>query len=133
MSVPDPPLTLGVEEEYQIIDPNSRNLHSYISEFLSQDEERPKMLNLRPELMQSQVEVGSRVCKNVKEVRQEVIRLRREVFSMAKQNDLLIAAASTHPFARWEDHVERIAGPSHDGHPCHPSKPRRLEDRQVSP
>ena len=103
MSVPDPPLTLGVEEEYQIIDPNSRNLHSYISEFLSQDEERPKMLNLRPELMQSQVEVGSRVCKNVKEVRQEVIRLRREVFSMAKQNDLLIAAASTHPFARWED------------------------------
>ncbi len=103
MSVPDPPLTLGVEEEYQIIDPSSRNLHSYISEFLSQDEERPKRLNLRPELMQSQVEVGSRVCKNVKELKQEVIRLRREVFSMAKQNDLLIAAASTHPFAKWEE------------------------------
>jgi carboxylate-amine ligase len=103
MSVPDPPLTLGVEEEYQIIDPVSRNLHSYISEFLSQDEKRPKMLNLRPELMQSQVEVGSRVCKNVKEVKQEVIRLRQEVLSMAEQNNLLIAAASTHPFAKWEE------------------------------
>jgi carboxylate-amine ligase len=103
MNIPKPPLTLGVEEEYQIIDPESRNLFSYISEFLSQDEERPKKLDLRPELMQSQVEVGSRVCRNIKEVRQEVIRLREEVVAMADKNDLLIAAASTHPFAKWEE------------------------------
>ena len=103
MNISKPPLTLGVEEEYQIIDPESRNLFSYISEFLSQDEERPKKLDLRPELMQSQVEVGSRVCRNVKEVRQEVIRLREEVVAMAEKNDLLIAAASTHPFAKWEE------------------------------
>lgn len=103
MSVPAPPLTLGVEEEYQIIEPETRNLFSYISEFISQDEQRPSRLDLRPELMQSQVEVGSRVCRNVKEVRQEVIRLRREVSSMAEKNGLLIAAASTHPFAKWEE------------------------------
>jgi carboxylate-amine ligase len=103
MSVPAPPLTLGVEEEYQIIEPESRNLYSYISEFISQDEQRPSRLHLRPELMQSQVEVGSHVCRNVKEVRQEVIRLRREVSSMAEKNGLLIAAASTHPFAKWEE------------------------------
>ena len=103
MTVPTPPLTLGVEEEYQIIDPESRNLHSYISEFMSQDERRPSKLDIRPELMQSQVEVGSHVCRNVKEVRQEVVRLRRAVFAMAEENDLLIAAASTHPFAKWED------------------------------
>jgi carboxylate-amine ligase len=96
-------MTLGVEEEYQIIDPNTRNLHSYISEFLSQDKQRSKKLHLKPELMQSQVEVGSRVCRNVKEVRTEVVRLRREVFSLAEQNNLKIAAASTHPFARWEE------------------------------
>lgn len=103
MSMPTPPLTMGVEEEYQIIDPETRNLHSYISELLSQDEQLPTSLNLRPELMQSQVEVGSYVCRNVKEVRQEVIRLRRSVFDMAYRNDLLIAAASTHPFAKWEE------------------------------
>jgi carboxylate-amine ligase len=103
MSVPIPPLTLGVEEEYQIIDPETRNLHSYISEFLSQDETRPTRLNLKPELMQSQVEVGSHVCRNVKEVRHEVIRLRREVVEMAHKNGLEIAAASTHPFARWSE------------------------------
>ena len=103
MSVPVPPLTLGVEEEYQIIDPETRNLHSYISEFLSQDETRPTRLNLKPELMQSQVEVGSHVCRNVKEVRHEVIRLRREVVEMAHKNGLEIAAASTHPFARWSE------------------------------
>lgn len=103
MSMPAPPLTLGVEEEYQIIDPETRNLHSYITELLSQDEQMPTSLNLRPELMQSQVEVGSYVCRNIKEVRQEVTRLRRSVLEMAEKNGLLIAAASTHPFAKWEE------------------------------
>ncbi|MCA9971786.1 MAG: carboxylate-amine ligase [Anaerolineales bacterium] len=103
MSVPTPPLTLGVEEEYQIIDPESRNLHSYITELISQDQSRPTSLNLKPEFMQSQVEVGSHVCRNVKEVRAEVVRLRRAVSDMAAENGLAIAAASTHPFARWEE------------------------------
>jgi len=103
MSIPTIPLTLGVEEEYQIIDPDTRNLHAYISELLSQDESRSIRLNLRPELMQSQVEVGSHVCRNIKEVRQEIVRLRRSVIDMAEENNLLIAAASTHPFAKWEE------------------------------
>jgi len=103
MAVPIPPMTLGVEEEYQIIDPKSRNLHSYISELISQDEARPTKLDLKPEFMQSQVEVGSHVCRNVKEVRQELIRLRRAVSELANESGLAIAAASTHPFARWED------------------------------
>ena len=103
MSVPTPPLTLGVEEEYQIIDPVSRNLHSYITELMSQDQSRPTSLNIKPEFMQSQVEVGSHVCRNVKEVRTEVVRLRRAVSDMAAENGLAIAAASTHPFARWEE------------------------------
>lgn len=102
MSVPVPPLTLGVEEEYQIIDPETRNLHSYITEFLSQDKQRTSGLNLMPELMQSQVEVGSHICRNAREVRQELIRLRRAVCTLAAENGLQIAAASTHPFAQWE-------------------------------
>jgi carboxylate-amine ligase len=103
MTIPNPPLTLGIEEEYQIIDPKTRNLYSYISELLTQDEQRPVSLNIMPELMQSQVEVGSHVCRNVKEVRQEVIRMRREVLALAEENGLKIAAASTHPFAKWEE------------------------------
>ncbi|MFQ5400381.1 MAG: carboxylate-amine ligase [Anaerolineae bacterium] len=103
MSVPLPPLTLGVEEEYQIIDPESRNLHSYVTELLSQEREYHTNLDLKPEFMQSQIEVGSHVCRNVKEVRQEVVRMRRAVCQMAAENGLKIAAASTHPFARWEE------------------------------
>jgi carboxylate-amine ligase len=97
-----PPLTLGVEEEYQIINPETRDLHAYISELLTQDQQRERSLELKPELMQSQVEVGSQVCRNVREVRAELVRLRRSVSEMAEENDLEIAAASTHPFARWE-------------------------------
>jgi carboxylate-amine ligase len=103
MAVPTPPLTLGVEEEYQIIDPVSRNLYSYISELLSTDQQRAARLDLKPELMQSQVEVGSQICQNVKEVRHEVRRLRRSVCELATELGLRIAAASTHPFATWQE------------------------------
>lgn len=103
MSVPTPPLTLGIEEEYQIVDPKSRNLQAYITELLSKDQERPSKLDLKPEFMQSQVEVGSHVCRNVKEVRAEVVRLRRAVIEMAEENGVAIAAASTHPFANWSE------------------------------
>jgi carboxylate-amine ligase len=99
----DPPLTLGVEEEYQIIEPETRNLYSYISEFLSQDRKIPAAVDIKPEFMQSQVEVGSHICRNIKEVRQELKRLRRSVCEMADENGLKIAAASTHPFARWDE------------------------------
>ena len=103
MSVPTPPLTLGIEEEYQIVDPKSRNLQAYITELLSKDQERPSKLDLKPEFMQSQVEVGSHVCRNVKEIRAEVVRLRRAVIEMAEENGVAIVAASTHPFANWEE------------------------------
>lgn len=101
MSV-SPPLTLGIEEEYQIINPETHDLHAYISKFLSEDEKSEQKLDLKPEFMQSQVEVGSHVCRNVKEIRQELIRLRRSVCDMAVKNGVQIAAASTHPFAQWE-------------------------------
>ena len=103
MSVPNPPLTMGIEEEYQIIDPETRDLYAYISKLLSQDQERESSLDLKPEFMQSQVEVGSRVCEDIKGIRKEVTRLRRAVCEMAEKNGVLIAAASTHPFARWQD------------------------------
>jgi carboxylate-amine ligase len=95
------PLTLGVEEEYQIIHPETRNLQSYIQQFLEHGKQIFPDDTLKPEFMQSQVEVGSRVCRNIQEVRHELQRLRHAVSSIAEQNDLRIASASTHPFARW--------------------------------
>ncbi len=101
MAIKTPPLTLGVEEEYQIINPETKDLHAYINQLLADDETSDDPLNLMPELMQSQVEVGSRICRNVKEVRAELVRLRKAVCQRADKHGLHIAAASTHPFARW--------------------------------
>jgi carboxylate-amine ligase len=95
------PLTLGIEEEYQIIHPKTRNLHSYVQKLLDEGKLIFPEEELKPEFMQSQIEVGSQVCRNVKEVRQEVIRLRKMVCLLAEKNNLQIAAASTHPFASW--------------------------------
>jgi len=97
------PLTIGVEEEYQIIDPVTRNLHSYYSELLSIGAQRATPIELKAELMQSQVEVGSQVCANIGQVRDELVDLRRTVAELAAERGLRIAAASTHPFAAWEE------------------------------
>jgi len=95
-------LTIGIEEEYQIIDSGSRELTSYIQEFL--DEGRVVLKDqVKPEFMQSQVEVGSRVCRNIKEARQEVVRLRSMVAEVAQKRGRKIVAAGTHPFSRWID------------------------------
>ena len=101
MTIQGIPLTLGVEEEYQIINPETRDLHSYVQEFLDRGRMFYPEEELKPEFMQSQIEVGSRVCRTVKEVRHELKRLRRMVDQIARDNGMRIAAASTHPFAMW--------------------------------
>ncbi len=96
-----PPLTLGIEEEYQIIDPRTRALTSYVQEFL--DQGRVILSDqIKQELMQSQVEVGSHICHNMTEARAELIRLRRAIHELAAANDLWVVAASTHPFSQWK-------------------------------
>ncbi len=95
-------LTLGIEEEYQIIDPETRELTSYISEFLDKGAVVFRD-QVKPEFLQSQVEIGSHVCRNVKEARQEVTRLRSIVSDIAHKNGRKIVAAGTHPFSRWQD------------------------------
>jgi glutamate---cysteine ligase / carboxylate-amine ligase len=96
------PFTLGIEEEYQIIDPETRELTSYIQEFLEQGRVVLKD-QIKPEFLQSQVEVGSKICHSIAEAREELIRLRRGVFEVAEANGLKVAAASTHPFSRWSE------------------------------
>jgi carboxylate-amine ligase len=97
-------LTIGIEEEYQIIDPDTRELTSYISEIL--DEGAILFRDqVKPEFLQSQVEIGSYVCRNIKEARQEVTRLRSIVGEIAEKNGRKIAAAGTHPFSSWRSQI----------------------------
>ena len=111
-----PSLTLGVEEEYQIVDPESRELRSYITEIL--DDDVVRLGEVKPELHQSIVEVGTKVCQTPADVRGELVRLRGMVMGLADRKELKVAAAGTHPFSSWTDQeitpLERYLGVKHD-------------------
>jgi carboxylate-amine ligase len=94
-----PSLTLGIEEEYQIIDPVTRELRSYITEILKGD--HLVLEEVKPELHQSMVEVGSKVCRSPSDLRAELVRLRGAVIDLAAKGGLRVAAAGTHPFSNW--------------------------------
>jgi carboxylate-amine ligase len=97
----EPSFTIGIEEEYQTVDPVSRDLRSHIqSEIL----EKGKVLlqeKVKSELHQAVVEVGTSVCRNIKEAKDEVKKLRRDMIKLARENGLRLASAATHPFADW--------------------------------
>lgn len=111
-----PSLTLGIEEEYQIIDPTTRELRSYITEILKGD--HLVLEEVKPELHQSMVEVGSRVCRSPADLRAELVRLRGAVIELAAKGGLRVAAAGTHPFSCWTKQeitpLERYAGVKQD-------------------
>ena len=94
--------TLGIEEEFQIVDPQTRELRSHVSEFL----EEGKMIlgeQIKPEMIQSMIEVGTGVCKTIQEARADITRLRSIISGLAGKTGLAIVAASTHPFSHWQD------------------------------
>jgi len=94
--------TLGIEEEFQVVDPVTRELRSHVSEML----EEGKLLlgeKVKPEMIQSMIEVGTGVCRNVKEAREDISKLRGIISSLAKRKGMEIVAASTHPFSHWAD------------------------------
>jgi glutamate---cysteine ligase / carboxylate-amine ligase len=95
--------TLGVEEEFQIVDPHSGELRSHVSELLLSASALGDQI--KREMHQSIVEVGSRICGNVDELREEIFRNRRELSNAAERVGLAVAAAGTHPFSRWEDQI----------------------------
>lgn len=111
-----PSLTLGIEEEYQIIDPETRELRSYITEILSGDQ--LMLEEVKPELHQSMVEVGSKVCRSPADLRAELVRLRGLVIDLAARGGLKVVAAGTHPFSNWMEQeitpLERYMGVKQD-------------------
>ncbi len=94
--------TLGIEEEFQIVDPQTRELKSHVSEFL----EEGKLLlgeKIKPEMIQSMIEVGTGVCANIQEAREDITKLRCIISWLARKKGMEIVAASTHPFSHWGD------------------------------
>ncbi|HET7295162.1 MAG TPA: carboxylate-amine ligase [Vicinamibacteria bacterium] len=93
--------TLGIEEEFQLVDPESRALKSHIEEMMAAGAHLGDQL--KPELHQSVVEVGTPICADVREARAAVVGLRRSLIGMAETSGARIVAAGTHPFSHWKD------------------------------
>ncbi|MBI5645723.1 MAG: carboxylate-amine ligase [Ignavibacteriae bacterium] len=97
-----PSLSLGIEEEFMIIDPRTRELKSHIQEII--DAGRQVLHEaIKPELHQSVVEIGTGICRDVAQARAEMTARRRDLAQLAISRGLRIGAAGTHPISRWED------------------------------
>lgn len=92
--------TLGVEEEYMVIDPVTRELKSHDQKIVEIASQVLKD-HVKAEMHQAVVEVGSSICKNVDEAREDITKLRKFVGQVAGDLNLKIGAAGTHPFSHW--------------------------------
>jgi len=96
--------TIGVEEEFQIVDPATCELRSHVSQLVSAAS--PDIIEqVKNEMHQSIVETGTNICQNVAELRIEMHRTRGELVAAAERAGLQVAAAGTHPFSSWIDQV----------------------------
>lgn len=97
-------LTIGIEEEFQIVDQEGE-LRAHIDAVMARAEQKPELApeDVKPEMLQSVVEVGTKVCASVKEARREVERLRGQLLEILGESGLRLASAGTHPISRWQD------------------------------
>ncbi len=98
-----PKFTIGVEEEYLLVDQESRALIIDPPKSLMKEFEKRLGPQVATELLQSQIEIGTCVCNDVQEVREELVRLRSGIKEVANSHGLAPIASSTHPFSRWQD------------------------------
>jgi carboxylate-amine ligase len=95
-------LTIGVEEEFQIVDASSGELKAHIDTLLAAA--RPTLgEDVKAEMLQSVVEVGTRICTDTAELRAEVLRLRGALTSLLEPEGLRLASAGTHPYSKWQE------------------------------
>jgi len=104
MSVKDHTFTLGIEEEFAIVDPKTRELRSHIQEILEGGKVMLKE-QIKPEMHQSVVELGTQICQSIVEARAHVTDLRSKLAGLADRSGLKIASVGTHPFSHWRDQL----------------------------
>ena len=103
MASKEPAFTIGVEEEYLLVDKETRGLVIEPPSTLMAEAEEMCGSQVTAELLRSQIEAGTKVCNNVREAREDLARLRRSVIEVADRHGLAPIAASTHPFSRWTE------------------------------
>jgi carboxylate-amine ligase len=99
----EPPFTIGVEEEFLLVDKETRALVIDPPKTLMAEAEAKCGSQVTSELLRSQIEISTKVCNNVQETRAELSRLRRNIIEVAGQHGLAPIAASTHPFSSWTE------------------------------
>ncbi len=99
----EPKFTLGVEEEYLLVDKETRGLAVDPPKALLGECEEILGDQVTTELLRSQIEVGTKVCQNIQEVREDLSKLRRTIIDVAGRHGLAPIASSTHPFSRWSE------------------------------
>lgn len=118
MAIAEPALTIGIEEEYLLVDRQTRDLVSNPPDALMERCQARLGERVTTEFMQAQIEIGTHVCHDIAEARAQLIELRRGVAEVADEYGLAPIAASTHPFAKWTDqhhtHKERYDGLARD-------------------
>ncbi|HNF64351.1 carboxylate-amine ligase [Plasticicumulans sp.] len=100
---PQPPFTLGIEEEYFLVERASRDLARELPPGLLDACNRRLGDRVTPEFLRGQIEVGTRTCTSLAEARADLAELRTTLAEVAAQHGCAPIAASTHPFARWHD------------------------------
>lgn len=98
-----PPFTIGVEEEYLLVDKETRGLVVDPPQSLMEEAEERCGAQVTSELLRSQIEIGTKVCEDVQEAREDLQRLRRIIIDVAAAYGFAPIAASTHPFGRWAE------------------------------
>ena len=93
--------TLGIEEEYQVIDPVTRELVSHDQQIVIN---ASKVLNdqVKAEMHEAVVEVGTNICNDIQDAREQITHLRKSISTFAGDLGYKIGAAGTHPFSKWE-------------------------------
>lgn len=102
MAIQEPSFSIGIEEEYLLVDKESRDLKSEPPPALLAKCEEALRDQVSPEFLRSQIEVGTKVCKSVHEARDDLVHLRSTVGGIADEFGLAPIASSTHPFAHWQ-------------------------------
>lgn len=100
---PRPAFTVGIEEEYLLVDPVTRDLVRDPGDAVMDACREILGQQVTPEFLKAQVEVGTRVCATIPEARSDLARLRGELIGVAEAHGMRLIAASTHPFADWAE------------------------------
>jgi carboxylate-amine ligase len=99
----EPSFTIGIEEEYLLVDKETRDLCADPPDSVMEECEQRLSGQVSPEFMRAQIEIGTRVCRSIDEAREDLARLRGTIVDVTGQHGLAPVAASTHPWARWLD------------------------------